>query len=98
MSRLDLYYQFKDLCPNVYFQPTPSVKLKYPCIIYEVRSGDTVYADNYPYRFTYSYTVTYVDTDPDATVPAEIAKMRFCKMDRVYTADNLYHSVFIIYN
>lgn len=97
MSRLDLQDAFENLCPNVYFQPTPSIKLNYPCIIYEVRSGDTIYADDLPYRFMHSYTVTYVDSDPDATTPIEIAKMRFCKMDRRFTSDNLYHTIFIIY-
>lgn len=98
MSRLDLSKWFHALCPNVYFQPPESVKLKYPCIIYERRSGDTTYADDSTYRFVYSYTVTYIDPNPDSVVPEKIAQLPMCKMDRCFTSDNLNHSIFIIYN
>lgn len=97
MNRVLLSEKFHELCDNVYYQPPPSVKLKYPCIIYERRSGDTLYADNKPYRFDYSYTVTYIDPDPDSNVPFKIAELPMCKMDRCFTSDNLNHSVFIIY-
>lgn len=97
MNRVLLSEKFHELCDNVYYQPPPSVKLKYPCIIYERRSGDTSYADNKPYRFDYSYTVTYIDPDPDSGVPFKIAELPMCKMDRCFTSDNLNHSVFIIY-
>ena len=97
MNRLLISEKFHELCPNVYYQPPPSVKLKYPCIIYERRSGDTTYADNKPYRFDYSYTVTYIDPDPDSDVPLKIAELPMCKMDRCFTSDNLNHSIFVIY-
>ena len=97
MNRQKLSDTLHNLCDNVYFQPPSTLKMKYPCIVYERRSGDSLYADDSTYRFTYSFTVTYVDTDPDSDVPEQIAKLPYCKMDRCFTSDNLNHTVFILY-
>lgn len=97
MNRLLLSEKLHELCDHVYYQPPPNVHLEYPCIIYERRTGDTVYADNLPYRFTYSYTLTYIDPDPDSVVPLKIASLPMCKMDRCYTVDNLNHTIFVLY-
>ena len=85
------------ICDHVYFQPPESVKLIYPCIIYEIRSGDTVYANDLPYRFDYSYNITVIDPDPDSEIPLEVAKLPMCKMDRFFTSDNLNHYAFTMY-
>lgn len=97
MNRLLLSEKFHELCDHVYYQPPESVRLQYPCIIYNRRTGETSYADNKPYRFDYCYTVTYIDPNPDSDVPLEIAKLPMCKMDNCFTSDNLNHTVFIIY-
>ena len=97
MNRQGLSDLLHALCDNVYFQPPPNVHLVFPCIVYERRSGDTLYANDLPYRLEYSYTLTYIDPDPDSIVPLEIAKLPKCRMDRCFTSDNLNHSVFTIY-
>ena len=98
MSRLDLSQIFHELCPNVYFQPPESVKLKYPCIIYERRTGDTSFADDKPYRFNWCYTITVIDPDPDSELPEKVAMLPLCKVDRCFTSDNLNHTSFVMYN
>lgn len=95
--RLELSELLHEICENVYYQPPPSVQLIYPCIIYERRTGDTIFADNVPYHFTYCYTVTCIDPDPDSEIPERIAELPMCKMDRCYTAENLNHSTFVLY-
>lgn len=97
-SRLKLSEMFHEICDNVYFQPPSGHKLKYPCIIYEARTGDTSFADNLPYMFTMSYTVTVIDPDPDTELPAKVAMLPMCRMDRCFTTDNLNHYVFVMYN
>lgn len=97
MSRLDLSRIFHEICPNVYFQPPESVKLKYPCIIYERRSGDTSFADDVPYQFTWSYTITVIDPDPDSEIPDKVAMLPMCRVDRCFTSDNLNHTTFVLY-
>lgn len=97
MDRLGLSEIFHNICSHVYFQPPESVKLKYPCIIYERRTGDTIYANDLPYRFEQCYTVTVIDANPDSKLPYEVAKLPMCKMDRCFTSDNLNHTTFILY-
>ena len=98
MSRMKVSEMLHDICDHVYYQPPESVKLVYPCIIYERRSGDMRFADDLPYTFTMSYTVTVIDKDPDSDIPLQVAKLPMCRMDRCFTSDNLNHSVFVLYN
>lgn len=83
---------------RVYFQPPPSKKLFYPCIIYEQSNGKTTFAGNMPYTFQKRYSLKLIDRDPDTELVRELA-MHFpmIVMDRAYTADNLYHYVFTLY-
>lgn len=82
---------------NVYFQPPPTVKMSYPCVVYQRQSGDTQFADNAPYIIKKRYQVTVIDRDPDSTIPDEVAKLPMCTFDRDYTADNLNHFVYNLY-
>ena len=97
MARLDLSRELHEICQNVYFQPPESYKLTYPCIVYKISTGDTIYADNLPYRFCYRYDITVIDSDPDSELPLKVAMLPTAKMDRCFTSDNLYHSVFTVY-
>lgn len=83
---------------HVYFQPPPSYKLKYDCIIYELSGGNTKFASNMPYNFSKRYSLTLITRDPDTPLVRELA-MRFpmITFDRTYTKDNLYHYVFTLY-
>lgn len=83
---------------RVYFQPPPSKKLIYPCIIYEVSTGNTTFAENMPYTFTKRYSVTIIDRNPDNEFVSRMAmSFPMCTMDRAYSADNLHHYVFTLY-
>ena len=82
---------------NVYFQPPESVKIKYPCIIYEHTDTDTIYANNLPYHSTKAYEVTVIDRNPDSTIPDEIGKLPYSRFVRHFTFENLNHDVFIVY-
>lgn len=95
--RLKLSEALHEICNNVYFQPPESVKLKYPCIIYERRTGDTSFADDVPYRFNWSYTITVIDSNPDSTLPEQVAMLPMCRVDRCFTSDNLNHTTFVLY-
>lgn len=81
----------------VYFQPPETVKLQYPCIIYERSNSDVRYADNSMYNKLRSYTVTVIDKDPDSELPDRIEELSMCRLDRFYTADNLNHWIFTLF-
>lgn len=96
-QRLKLDARFKELTPNVYFQPPASVKMHYPAIRYSLDRIDVDSADNNPYLVERGYQVMVIDADPDSTIAEEISKFPKCRLNRTYTADNLNHFVFIIY-
>lgn len=98
-TRLELH---KVLCnilgsDHVYFQPPASLKIEYPCIVYQRSSNDTIFADNNPYRIMRRYLVVVIDKDPDSEIPNRIEKLQLCISDRFYTADNLNHFAYNLY-
>jgi len=82
---------------NVYFQPPPTVEMKYPCIVYNLDNMDTRFADNYPYKLEKRYVLTIIDKDPDSLIPDRIALLQKCTFDRHFVTDNLNHNIFTIY-
>lgn len=67
-SRLELHEKLKELLgsDNVYFSPPESVKMKFPCIVYELDPYQTDNADNRIYFIHKKYSLTYISKDPDA--------------------------------
>lgn len=98
-SRLELHDILKDTLgiDNVYFQPPETIKLIYPCVIYNLLKINTEFADNLPYQRKKAYQFTIVDHDPDSEYPDIAIDLPLCAFDRFYTADNLNHWVFTIY-
>lgn len=102
--RLELDQKLRDILTKtngkakIYFQPPESVKITYPCIVYQKDTGDHDYADNGVYRFTQAYQITYIDKNPDNDVVNEILdSFQYVKYGRHFVADNLNHDVVIIY-
>lgn len=97
--RLELHSILTDIIENdhVYFQPPPSVKLEFPCIIYARDFRLNHFADGRPYVFWKRYLITVIDRDPDSVIPDKIGLLPMCSYDRFYTADNLNHDVFKLF-
>jgi hypothetical protein len=96
-SRQDLNTLLLTFSDNVYFQPPPSVQMKYPCIVYNRDRVNTKFADDKPYSHVKRYSVTVIDSNPDSEIPDKIAKLPMCSFDRFFTADNLNHDVFQLF-
>jgi len=82
---------------NVYFQPPASKVMEYPCIRYNLYDIDNVYADNLPYLQNIGYQITVIDRDPDSEIVERVSKIPGIRFNRFYTADNLNHTIFILY-
>lgn len=98
--RLDLHQELIDLLgsTNVYFQPPESVKLEYPCIVYELSGLDIKRANDQIYLHKRKYSITYVHWDPDSEFYLDILKhFELASFDRRFKADNLIHDVLTIY-
>lgn len=82
---------------NVYFQPPESIKLQYPCIIYELTDIRAHMADNIKYKHLNKYNVMVIDSNPDSQIPRKVLDLPYSAFNRQYVADNLYHSVIELY-
>lgn len=99
-SNQNLQTKFEDILGsrNVYFQPPASVKLQFPAIIFRRKSIEPTYASNGSYIPFPSCEVILIDKNPNSEFIEKILALPYCRHDRHYTADNLNHDVFTIYN
>ncbi len=96
-QRSDLQALLLGLAPHAYFQPPPSLKMEYPCIVYNRSDIHADHADNAPYNLRKRYSVTVIDRDPDSTIPDLVAKLPTASFDRHFVNDNLNHDVFTLF-
>lgn len=82
---------------NVYYQPPESLKLQYPCIVYELNNIKTFSADNENYRRERSYSITLIHKNPDNDIVDKILDLQYANFDRQFKVDGLYHYVFELY-
>ena len=82
---------------NVYFQPPSTIKMNYPCIVYQRNNVSKNNADDLLYTYSQGYTVTVIDPNPDSHIPEKVLKLPFSSYQRNFTSDNLNHDVFDVY-
>ena len=82
---------------NVYFQPPETIRLQYPCIIYERSNIDEKYADNRAYMSRVRYSLTLITRSSESDLVKKILELPYCSYDRYYAADTLNHDVFTLY-
>lgn len=82
---------------NVYFDPPPSVQMKYDAISYHRKRIDPTYANNSMYTHRDCYELVVIYEDPDSGLPLKLLELPMCSHDRHYRADNLNHDVFTLY-
>ena len=82
---------------NVYFQPPPTVKMVYPCIVYSRDTAKSIFANDRPYRYVKQYQVTVIDANPDSIIPDKVAQVPRCVHNRFFTAEQLNHDVFKLF-
>lgn len=83
---------------HTYFNPPPSVRMRYPAIKYSLNRINRNFANNGAYKTMPSYEVTLIDEDPDSEYVDKILEIPYCSFDRFYVADNLNHWTFTIFN
>lgn len=82
---------------RVYFSPPSEHNMRYPCVRYKLSDMNTIYANNKPYLFVKTYTLTVMDADPNTKLLDQILnEIEYCVFDRFYTSDGLNHYVFTV--
>lgn len=97
--RLQLSERFEETLgnDNVYYQPPPSVRMKYPAIVYRDSDIKQWSADNKVYRIHRGYSVMLISRDPEEPAVEKLAMYSKCIFDRAYEADGLHHWIYRIY-
>lgn len=100
LSRTELHDKLTQLLGsrNVYYQPPEGLKLKYPCIIYELNDVKTNHANNLPYDISKAYSITVVDEDPDSEIADRMLTLPLCKFVDTYTSQGLNHYKFTLFH
>lgn len=98
-SRLTLHEELVNILGSryVYFQPPESIKLTYPCIIYERYDIDNIFADDDVYLNPRQYRVTVIDKNPDSEIVDRMSLFKTARFIRHSVVDNLNHDTFNIY-
>jgi len=96
-KRADLSAELHKILDYVYFQPSATINMHYPCIVYSLSGEKPTRADNKKYANKKRYTVTVVDTNPDSLYPDMVGELMFSSAERPYTADGLYHYPYTVY-
>lgn len=82
---------------HVYYQPPETVKMKYPCIVYEPATEWTIYANNNPYAHKSRFTITVIDRNIESEIPGKVSDLPTARMNRYFAANNLHHWVYDLY-
>ena len=98
--RLKLHDELKDILGSdkVFFQPPESIKLSYPCIVYQREPKNVRRADNKAYQIHDKYTVTVIQRTPeDDHVNNLLTHFQMIEHDQHFAVDNLYHDIFTLF-
>lgn len=98
--RIELQNKLEEVLGSnkVYYRPPENKKLVYPCIVYNLRNGDTRYADNNSYTFTRCYDVQLIHKTADTEViEALISSFPYIRLENSFNFDNLIHENFVLY-
>ena len=100
-DRLDLHAKLVDLLGSnhVYFQPPESVKMNYPCFVYERSGLDSKLADDKKYIKYIRYEILFITKDPDTNdfIANMLDSFDHITYVRHFISDSLNHEVFDLY-
>ena len=97
-DRLELQERLERICPNVYFQPPSTVRMTYPCIVYNRTGISDRKANNKTCFMASVYSLTVIDEDPTNTLPVDILQsFSMCNVNSSGVTDNLYHTYLTLY-
>lgn len=98
-TRLELQAELEEILGsrNVYFNPPPTIKMKYPAIVYHFSNVEKDKANNGAYLIHKFYSVTLIHRDPDNDVVDKLLERNYEMVSQPYTAEGLYHYAFETY-
>lgn len=94
-TRYELNDKLKRITQNVYFQPPSNVQLKYPCIVYRLRTINSNSANNTSYIRHKVYDITYMSRDEETSIYDEMHKTFIgVGLDNIMVMDGIYQETY----
>lgn len=82
---------------RVYYQPPTTMRMEYPCIVYELGGSNDRFADDFKYKRERTYQLTVIDRNPDSTIPDRVDDLPYSSMDTTFVQDGLNHFVYTLH-
>ena len=83
---------------NVYYQPSESINIRYPCIIYSLNPSYSAKADNQTYIYHYRFHLQHIFKDLTNSLIGEIpSQFRYSSFDNRNIVDSLYHDEYTVF-
>lgn len=96
--RILLHEKLVNICPNVYFQPPSSIKIKYPAIIYSYTDTESIHADNRNYLNFPNVTLTLIENYPEPDLVFKVLdNISGTKHTQSYVLNGLNYSIVELY-
>lgn len=98
-DRLLLHNQILSLYPglNVYFRPSSTFQLEYPCIVYNRTTHPTTYANDTSYRVGSAFDVVLLTTLHDIVTDTKaMLGIPGCSFKTTYITNDIVHNVYTI--
>lgn len=98
-KRLELHEKLCQYVPNrqVYYNPPESIKMSYPCIVYNRDSISKIPADDIGYLKHSIYSITVIDFVSDSPIVDSLLDVPFVSFSSSFVSDNLYHTNLRLY-
>ena len=100
-DRLELQAELETLLgsDHVYFQPPESIRMKYPCFVYERDGMDINPANDKKYIKYIRYEVMYITKNPDVSdmIEKTLDSFQYITYVRHFVSDSLNHEIFDLY-
>lgn len=90
-KRYDLQDLLETITPKVYYQPSETTKLVYPCITYGLEGELPDFADNIRYISSDRYSITVIDRNPDSDLWRKVLELPHTALETSMVIDQLYH-------
>ena len=95
--RVELQTLLKEYCDTVYFQPPSSIRINYPCIVYNRSTDYLNRANNSLYMKEKMYRVTVMDKNPDSDIADRLQELPWAVIISRDVIDNIYQTTLNIY-
>jgi len=96
-TKLELYLRQIIGSNNTYFQPPESVKMQYPCIVWNLAKVPAKYANDKVYLTNPKYVLRYITRVPDDPMKDTLVTTLGVPIIQTYAKDGLYHYIYELY-